>query len=844
MADMLDVFITFRVFNLKFICMSWYEKLFGSESSRYLKKIIPLVKKINELESEIVALPDDAFPVKTNELKSKIQSGESLDDILPYAFALVRDAARRTRNERHYDVQLMGGIALHQGNVAEMRTGEGKTLVATLPVYLNALMGRGVHVVTVNDYLARRDAQAMGQVYNFLGLSTGIINDQVQFLYDATHGEPSPEQDDAQEYKIFEQYLKPCTKQEAYNADITYGTNVQFGFDYLRDNTEQVVERLSQRDHYFAIIDEVDSVLIDEARVPMILSAPADRADDLYKSSAGIARQLHKETDYTVDEKLRAVQLTEHGITKVEKLLGVENIYTTANMQLVHHIETAVRAHALFHNNKDYVVRGGEILIVDEFTGRIQEGRRWSDGLHQAIEAKEGVEIKQESRTIASITYQNYFKNYQKISGMTGTAVTSREEFAKVYGLEVIEIPTHRPNVRRDLNDLIFQTEDGKFRALARKVKEIHETGQPVLIGTASIEKNELLSTYLTNEGIPHEVLNAKNHEREAEIIANAGRKGSVVIATNMAGRGVDIKLGGVPFSQDLYNEVIQLGGLYVIGTERHEARRIDNQLRGRAARQGDPGITQFYVSLEDPLMRVFGGDKVKGMLGSLGVPEDEPVQNGFISRQLESAQEKVEGFHFDARKNILSYDDVLSTQRDVIYGRRKKILHRDPVYLQEILDQVLDQAGSDRLEIEEKKIKLGDQFMEIFRSFALYITDRLWMDHLEMMESSRSSVNLRGYGQRDPIVEYKREGLKLFRQLETQWLFQLTDLVKNMDTDTATISPVAAVVPTYKPDGTKFDRNDKVIIIKDGKEQEIKYKKLAEMIHDGWQVKTESKRS
>ena len=828
--------------------MSLFEKMFGNESSRYLKKVLPLVKQINDLEADLQNLADDQFPVKTAELKARFSAGESLDDLLPEAFALTREAARRTRGERHYDVQLMGGVALHDGKVAEMRTGEGKTLVATLPVYLNALAGRGVHVITVNDYLARRDAEAMGQVYHFLGMTTGIINDQNKsFLYDPSHGEPTPEEDAAQEYKVFEKYLKPCSKQDAYNADITYGTNVQFGFDYLRDNTEQAPERLSQRDHYFTIIDEVDSVLIDEARVPMILSAPADRADDLYKASARIAQQLHVETDYTVDEKLKAIQLTDHGITKVEKLLNVENLYTTANMQLVHHIETAVRAHALFHANKEYVVRGGEILIVDEFTGRIQEGRRWSDGLHQAIEAKENVEIKQESRTIASITYQNYFKNYEKIAGMTGTAVTSREEFYKVYGLEVIEIPTHRPNVRRDLNDLIFQTEDGKFRALAKRVKEVHENGQPVLIGTASIEKNELLSAYLMNEGIPHEVLNAKNHEREAEIIANAGRKGSVVIATNMAGRGVDIKLGGVPFDKEKYDEIVQLGGLYVIGTERHEARRIDNQLRGRAGRQGDPGVTQFFVSLDDTLMRIFGGDKVKGMLGSLGVPEDEPIQNGFISRQLESAQEKVEGFHFDSRKNILSYDDVLSTQRAVIYGRRKKILHRDPEFIAEVVGQVSDYLGEEAEILEQKRELLGEEkFGEVVRAFALYVTDRLWMDHLEMMDNSRSAVNLRGYGQREPIVEYKREALKLFRQLEQTWVAQMADMLKNVEKSEEgdKTAPMLITTPTHKEDGTKFDRNDKVIVFKDGEEKEIKHKKLAEAIVEGWQVKTESKRS
>lgn len=826
--------------------MSLFEKVFGSESSRYVKSTLPIVKKINDLEEVTKKLTDAQFPEKTAELKARYASGESLDELLPEAFALVREAAFRTRNERHYDVQLMGGIALHKGNVAEMRTGEGKTLVATLPVYLNALAGRGVHVVTVNDYLARRDAEAMGQVYEFLGLTTGVINDQTQFLYDSSHGNPTPAEDEAQEYKVFEQYLRTCTKQEAYNADITYGTNVQFGFDYLRDNTEQVPERLSQRDHFFAIIDEVDSVLIDEARVPMILSAPAERADELYKASARIATQLHKEVDYTVDEKLRAIQLTDAGITKVEKLLGVENIYTTANMQLVHHIETAVRAQSLFNNNKEYVVRNGEVLIVDEFTGRIQEGRRWSDGLHQAIEAKEGVEIKQEARTIASITYQNYFKNYEKIAGMTGTAATSREEFYKVYGLDVIEIPTHRPNIRRDLNDLIFQTEHGKFQALARKVKEVHETGQPILIGTASIEKNELLSAYLTNEGIPHEVLNAKNHAREAEIIANAGRKGSVVIATNMAGRGVDIKLGGVPFDKEKYDEIVKLGGLNVIGTERHEARRIDNQLRGRAGRQGDPGITQFYVSLDDSLMRIFGGDKVKSMLGSLGIPEDEPVQNGFISRQLESAQEKVEGFHFDSRKNILSYDDVLSTQRDVIYGRRKKILHRDQEFINDLLDQVMEYAGDDAQLIEQKREEIGEErFREAVRAFALYVNDRLWMDHLEMMDNSRSAVNLRGYGQREPIVEYKREALKLFRQLEQNWLAQMADLLKNMEDDNGSAqSPLLITVPTHNEKGEKFDRNDKLIVMKDGEEKEIKHKKLAEAIADGWQVKTESKRS
>lgn len=830
--------------------MSLFEKIFGSENSRYLKSIIPLLESVNTLEEDFKQLTDEACKEKSLDLKARFSAGETLDELLPEAFALVREAARRTRNERHYDVQILGGITLHHGRVAEMRTGEGKTLVATLPVFLNALQGKGVHVITVNDYLARRDAESMGQVYNFLGMTVGIINDQNRcYQYDPERGEPDESEDQAQSYKIFEKYLTPVTKQQAYGCDITYGTNVQFGFDFLRDNTEQDARNLVQRSHSFAIIDEVDSVLIDEARVPMILSTGANKADDLYKMSSKIATQLKKETDYTIDEKLKAIQITDHGITRVEQLLGIDNLYTAENMQLVHHVETAVRAQALFHNNKEYVVRGGEILIVDEFTGRIQEGRRWSDGLHQAIEAKEGVEIKQESRTIASITYQNYFKQYEKIAGMTGTAATSREEFLKVYGLEVNEIPTNRPIVRKDLNDLIFQTEQGKFKALARDVKTIHETGQPVLIGTASIEKNELLSAYLTNEGIPHEVLNAKNHEREAEIIANAGKYGSVVIATNMAGRGVDIKLGGVPFDKEKYTKVLELGGLHVIGTERHEARRIDNQLRGRAGRQGDPGTTQFYVSLEDPLMRVFGGDRVKAMLGTLGVAEDEPIQNSMISRQLESAQEKVEGFHFDSRKNILSYDDVLSTQRDSIYKRRKKILHNDQDFLNEMFRQASDFAGEDAGKIENNREKLGEEkFQETARSFALYTIDQLWMDHLEMMDHSRNSVNLRGYGQREPIVEYKREGLKLFKQLEQNWTRWMADLLKNMDVEAIQKGPDTATasirIPTHKANGEKYDRNDKIIVVKDGEEKEVKYKNLAKELGEGWQTKTETKRA
>ena len=655
------------------------DKLFGDDSSRFLKYSKPIIKKINEWEPEMVKLSDEEFPARTMELKKRIAGGAILEEIVPEAFALVREAAKRMRNERHFDVQLIGSLSLCQGNIAEMRTGEGKTLVATLPAYVNALFGRGVHIVTVNDYLARRDAEQMGQIYHFLGMATGVLNNLGKsYLYNPVIEHPDAETEAAEEYHVFEKFLKPCTRQEAYRADITYGTNSEFGFDYLRDNTQVDIANVVQRGHFFALVDEVDSILIDEARVPLILSGRPN-ASGTYKTCATIAMQLIPEIDYTVDEKFKAIQLTLEGIAHVERLLGVDNLYTSANVKLVHHIETAVRAKALFKRDDEYVVRNGEIIIVDSFTGRMQEGRRYSDGLHQAIEAKEGVQIKQESRTLASITYQNYFKFYEKLSGMTGTAKTSAEEFNKVYHLNVIVIPTHRPIMRTDHNDLIFQTEQGKWKAIARRVAELHAKGQPVLIGTVSVEKNELLSAYLNGEGIPHQLLNAKNHDREAETIANAGKKASVVISTNMAGRGVDIKLGGVPFNENAYNEVKSLGGLFVIGTERHEARRIDNQLRGRSGRQGDPGETQFYVSLDDNLMRVFGGDRVKSMIGSLGLAEDQAIQHGFISRTLESAQEKIEGFNFDSRKSILSYDDVLSTQRLSIYKRRGKLLEIAP---------------------------------------------------------------------------------------------------------------------------------------------------------------------
>ncbi len=825
-------------------------KWFGDDSSRFLKKAKLVVDRINALEESMAALTDADFPKKTTELRERVAAGATLKDIIPEAFALVREAAKRTRNERHFDVQLIGGLALCQGKVAEMRTGEGKTLVATLAAYSQALFGKGVHVVTVNDYLARRDAEEMGQVYHFLGMSVGILNNLNQsYLYNPVEANPDPATDDIQEYKALEKFLKPCDRRDAYLADITYGTNSEYGFDYLRDNTQVTLEKVVQREHFFALVDEVDSILIDEARVPLILAGPAENAGEIYTTCASVAGQLIKETDYTVDEKLKAIQLTPAGISHVEKILGIDNLYTAENVKMVHHIETAVRAHALFVRDDEYVVRGGEVVIVDSFTGRMQEGRRFSDGLHQAIEAKEGVEIKQESKTLAAITYQNYFKFYKLLAGMTGTAKTSAEEFGKVYGLEVIEVPTHRPTMRTDHTDLILQTEAGKFKAIARRVKELHDKGQPVLIGTVSVENNEMLSAYLKGEGIPHQILNAKNHDAEGETIANAGRKGSVVIATNMAGRGVDIKLGGVPFNQEAYEEVKGLGGLFVLGTERHEARRIDNQLRGRAGRQGDPGETQFYVSLDDQLVRVFGGDRVKGMIGNLGIPEDEPIQNGFIARSLESAQEKIEGFNFDSRKSILSYDDVLSTQRVSIYGRRSKLLHSDQNYLAELAETVrdrLDDAGRERF--DAVRAEIGDaNWTETLRRVAMFIIDRLWTDHLEMMDHARSSVNLRAYGQREPVVEYKREGLRLFRDLEENYMLQVADIMKNLEPgngESAPAAPMTSMVPMTRTDGTRYERNDKVFVTKDGEEKEVKYKNLDSALLEGWQVKTEAKKS
>ena len=779
------------------VIMGLYSKIFGDTSSKFIKNTEKIVAEINALEADISKLTDIDFPKKTQEFRDRLAKRETLDDILPEAFALVREAAKRNLKERHFDVQLIGGLALHNGKIAEMKTGEGKTLVATLPLYLNALVGKGAHLITVNDYLARLGAVLMGQVYNFLGLTVGVINSQnVSYLYDPKHTEEDKERDRVGEFKIVYDFLKPCSRQEAYKADITYGTNHEYGFDYLRDNLATNINDLVQREHYFAIVDEVDSILIDEARTPLIISSASGDSEDFYVKFFQIAKQLKRDTDYEVDEKLKAITLTDAGISKAENLLGVENIYTEKGIKYVHHLETAVKAQAIFERDRDYVVKEGEVIIVDPFTGRLQPGRRWSEGIHQAIEAKEGVKIEKETRSSGSITFQNYFRFYRKLSGMTGTAETSAEEFLKVYGLDVIVIPTNRPVVRKDFPDLIFQSEQGKFKAIAKKVKELNEKGQPVLIGTISIEKNELLSVYLKQEGVSHVILNAKNHEKEGEIIAQAGKRGAVTIATNMAGRGIDIKLGGNPLVQEEYDFVKSIGGLFVLGTERHEARRIDNQLRGRSGRQGDPGGTQFYVSLEDDLMRVFGSERIKNMMGRFNIPEDMPIENGFINRSLENAQAKIEGFHFDARKNTLEYDDVMNHQRKVIYERRQKMMQADKIEIENLLNQILenkkekekaDPALKDgaRKIIEEKRNKIGDEaFFETVRRIALYTTDTLWMEHLEAMDYLRSSVNLRAYGQREPIVEYKKEGLFMFKEMEEAFKEQVFSLIQTINTE------------------------------------------------------------
>ncbi|RJO59299.1 preprotein translocase subunit SecA [Candidatus Parcubacteria bacterium] len=815
--------------------MGILNKFFGDPNERVLKDFQPLVAKINALEPGMQKLSDLQFPEKTKAFYARYSKGESLDKLLPEAFALVREAARRTLGQRHFDVQLLGGIVLHSGKISEMKTGEGKTLVATLPAYLNALTGEGVHVVTVNDYLAKRDTRWMGQIYHFLGLSVGTIQHEAAFLFD-------PEFTGDETNKN----LRPVDRATAYRADITYGTNNEFGFDYLRDNMVPDPQYLVQRGLAYAIVDEVDSILIDEARTPLIISGPADTPSEQYYRFADLVQKLEEGPDYNVDEKLRAATLTENGIAKIEKWLGVGNIYQAGGVEMVHHIEQALKAHALFKRDRDYVVKDNEVIIVDEFTGRLMHGRRYSEGLHQAIEAKEHVEIKQESQTLATITFQNYFRMYKKLSGMTGTAATEAEEFSKIYSLEVVSIPTNKPMVRKDFPDSVFKNEKGKYEAIVRDIKVRHEQGQPTLIGTISIAKNEMLSQLLQREGIEHNLLNAKNHEKEAGTISQAGKIGAVTVATNMAGRGVDIILGGNPPNPEEAQKIKALGGLHVIGTERHESRRIDNQLRGRAGRQGDPGSSQFFLSLEDDLMRIFGGDRVKGLMERLGVPEDMPIENKMISRSIESAQKKVEGHNFDIRKHLVEYDDVINKHREVIYSRRREVVNslnqpegRKQIILQAIneeisqivsthtsadredqwnLDEIYEstdalfsipfqarlkleafrqQQGSagltasirnaitehlqnlmleayENLEKQVNESPTGRQAKEmnqnlmrlVERAVELRIIDTLWIEHLDLMDHLRQGIGLRGYGQRDPLVEYKKEAYILFSQL------------------------------------------------------------------------------
>ncbi len=789
--------------------------ILGDSNEKELKKLNPIVDAVNDLEPEVQALADDALRAKTDEFRQRLAEGETLDDILPEAFAVAREAIRRTVGERAYDVQLMGAAVLQSGKIAELKTGEGKTLVAAIALYLNALEGRGAHLVTVNDYLAKRDAQWYGRALTRLGLSVGVLQHDASFL--------------VTEEKVSDtlnmERLAPCTRREAYAADVTYGTNHEFGFDYLRDNMATSLDRCVQRELHYAIVDEVDNILIDEARTPLIISGPAQESTDIYYTFARIAPRLQEDQHYTVDLKARAVLLTEEGTAQIEKLLGIQNIYAPENYRLTRYMEAALKAHALYKRDVDYVVKDGEVVIVDDFTGRLMPGRRWSDGLHQAIEAKEGLKVQQESITYATITLQNYFRLYDKLAGMTGTAVTEAEEFFKIYKLEVVVIPTHRDMVRVDNPDFVYKTEKAKFDAVAEEVEELHNEGRPVLVGTVSIEKSEYLSELLKRRGIPHQVLNAKLHEKEAAIVAQAGRHGAVTIATNMAGRGTDIILGGKPDGrghaewQGEHDKVVELGGLHIIGTERHESRRIDNQLRGRAGRQGDPGSSRFYVSFEDDIMRRFAPDWLPGMLTRLGMEDNMPIESRAVSRAIETAQTKVEGHNFDIRKHVVEYDDVMNTQRDVIYRERRKVLEGADVRSnivemieQEIRDLVemhlpakyreqwdyetllqevnsicrlpqdfgpeqAAELGADELadwlvehakqQHDQREQEFGSEVMrQLERMILLRTIDSLWVMHLTAVDEMRQGIGLRGYAQQDPLVAYKREAYDMWEQL------------------------------------------------------------------------------
>lgn len=834
--------------------MSVLSRLFSkNQSAAFIKAASSVIEKANALEEGIRGLSQEGLKSRLQNVRERT-SGEVTEDAdVAEVFALVREASFRTLSERHYDVQLIGGLALAKGRIAEMRTGEGKTLVATLPATLRALKKSGVHIVTVNDYLARRDASWMGQVYDYLGLTVGVVTSSGAYVYDASHvpQEEDKVRDADGSFKVFYDYLRPVDKKTAYAADITYATNNELGFDYLRDNTAYDASQIVQRGHSFAIVDEIDSILIDEARTPLIISGPAADAGGLYERFADIVKSFTEGEDYTVDEKQRAVQISETGITKAEKALGIENLYTEGGMKYAHHLETAVRAKALFNKDKEYVVKDGEVIIVDEFTGRLQHGRRWSEGLHQAVEAKERVSVKAESRTYASVTFQNYFRLYDQVAGMTGTGLSSEEEFYSVYRLEVVAIPTHRPVQRIDRNDLIFQTQTGKYTALTRQVGELHTKGQPVLIGTVAIEDNEVVSQALSSAGIPHEVLNAKNHEREGEIIAEAGKKGRVTVATNLAGRGVDIKLGGTHANKEAREEIVSLGGLAVIGTERHEARRIDDQLRGRSGRQGDPGETRFYVSLEDKLMRVFASDLVKNVMGTFKIPEDEPIESSLITKSLETAQKRIEGFNFDARKQVLAYDDVLNTQRVSIYGRRRTALLGTASELEETVLALIQDATS-REAYEKKKKEFGEEkWIAIVRRLLLQVIDSFWLEHLETMDYLRRSVSLRAYGQRDPLIEYRREGLTRFRVMEEHIARAIEEAIPRViPADDSRIrqeeAKTRAVIEsasaqteskTVQKSQDDIGRNEMVTIKKGEVTQTLKYKKAEPLLKEGWTI-------
>ena len=794
-------------------------KLFGGSDEKVIAKLRPKVNEVNALEPEFERMSDDDLQIETQNLRRAASGGESLDALLPRAFAAIREAAKRALGQRHYDVQLIGGVVLHQGKIAEMKTGEGKTLVATLPAYLNSLAGRGVHVVTVNDYLARRDAHWMGAVYDALGVSVGALQNRSALIYD-------PYYEDGE--RGFER-MRPATRKEAYAADITYGTNNEFGFDYLRDNMAPAREERVQRERAYGIVDEVDNILIDEARTPLIISGPASMSARDYIRYAKLAPSLQPERDYTVDEKHKTAALTQDGISKLERALNIPNLYD--EFETVHHIENALKAQVIFEKDRDYVVQNGEVVIVDEFTGRLMTGRRYSDGLHQAIEAKEGASVRPESITYATITLQNYFRLYEKLSGMTGTAATEAEEFDKIYKLEVVAIPTNRPMVREDMPDLIYKDQDAKYRAVAREIEKRSAAGQPVLVGTTDIDKSEKLGETLRRMGIAHEVLNAKQHEREAHIVAQAGKPGAVTVATNMAGRGTDIVLGGSPDLdgvsprewEESHKRVLDAGGLHIIGTERHEARRIDNQLRGRSGRQGDPGSTQFYVALDDDIIRRFGGDRIRSVMDWAGMEEDEPISSSVVSKAVENSQVKVEAYHFDMRKHLVEYDDVVNTHRDVIYGEREKILSgadlkaniRD--MLAERIDEIVEEnLGARRPDdwnldglnadlatmmppspewadldamadkgangVEELILNRADSLYEdiesaierdnmreVERHVMLSAVDANWVQHLTAMENLRQGIGLYAYGQRDPLVMYKKEGMDQFRTLQSR---------------------------------------------------------------------------